>query len=319
MSSRYLLRRLVGALLTLLGVTVLVFVMLRLIPGNAITATLGTEAGALSPQQRAALEDYYGVGEPPVQQYFQWLGNVVTGNLGVAQRSGEPVSAQIADAFPITLELAILSTMLGAGMGLIIGVASASKPGSLRDGFGQAFGFIGLITPSFVIATAIVTIVATRLRYFPNAAAYASFFESPGLNLQQMLFPTLPLALVISATVFRTTRSAYLEASDKDFVRFARSKGVSDRRVRWRHVLPNALLPIVTITGIQFGYLLGGTLIIEQIFALPGLGRLVLTGIEQREYALVQSVVLVIAVGFVVVNLLVDLLYAKIDPRVTLR
>lgn len=319
MSRRYLLRRLAGALLTLLGVTVLVFVMLRLIPGNAITATLGTEAGALSPQQRTALEDYYGVGEPPVQQYFAWLGNVVTGNLGVAQRSGEPVSALIADAFPITLELAIISTVLGASIGVTIGVASASKPGSLRDGFCQAFGFLGLITPSFVIATAIVTIVATRLRYFPNAAAYAGFFESPGLNLQQMLFPSLTLALVIIATVFRTTRSAYLEVSEKDFVRFARSKGVSDRRIRWRHILPNALIPIVTITGIQFGYLLGGTLIIEQIFALPGLGRLVLTGIEQREYALAQSVVLVIAAGFVVVNLLVDLLYAKIDPRVTLR
>jgi peptide/nickel transport system permease protein len=317
--SRYLLRRLVGALLTLLGVTVLVFVMLRLIPGDAISATLGTEAGAMSPQQRAALEDYYGVGEPPVQQYFSWLGSVVTGNLGIAQRSGEPVSTLIADAFPVTLELAILSTLLGAGIGVIIGVASASKPGSLRDGFGQAFGFVGLITPSFVIATAIVTIVATRLRYFPNAAAYAGFFESPGLNLQQMLFPSLTLSLVIAATVLRTTRSAYLEVSEKDFVRFARSKGVPDRRIRWRHVLPNALIPIVTITGIQFGYLLGGTVIIEQIFSLPGLGRLVLTGIEQREYALVQSVVLVIAAGFVVVNLLVDLLYAKIDPRVTLR
>ncbi|MGH2820347.1 MAG: ABC transporter permease [Actinomycetota bacterium] len=317
MSRRYLIKRLAGASVTLLGVAVLVFVVLRLIPGDAITASLGTEAGALSPGQRAALEDYYGIGDPPLQQFFSWLGNVVTGNLGVARQSGRSVSSLVADALPVTLELAVLSTILGTAVGMLLGVMSASRPGAARDVAGQGFSFFGLITPSFVVATAFVTIVATRFRYFPNAAAYAGLFESPGLNLQQMLFPTITLSLVISATVFRTTRSAYLEASDRDFVRFARSKGVPEGRIRWRHVLPNAAIPIVTITGIQFGYLLGGTVIIEQIFQLPGLGRLVLLGIEQREYAIVQSVVLLIAAGFVAINLLVDLLYARIDPRVT--
>lgn len=317
MSRRYLLRRLGGATITLLGVAVLVFVILRLIPGDAITASLGTEAGALSPGQRAALEDYYGIGDPPVQQFFTWLGNVATGNLGIARQSGKPVSSLVADALPVTVELAVLSTLLGTALGVLLGVMAAARPGRWRDLIGQGFSFFGLITPSFVVATAFVTIVATRLRYFPNAAAYAGPFQSLGLNLQQMLFPTITLGLVIAATVFRTTRSAYLEASERDFVRFARSKGVPERRVRWRHVLPNAAIPIVTITGIQFGYLLGGTVIIEQIFQLPGLGRLVLLGIEQREYAIVQSVVLLIACGFVLVNLLVDLLYARIDPRVS--
>lgn len=317
MSRRYLIKRLAGAMVTLLGVALLVFVVLRLIPGDAITASLGTEAGSLSPGQRAALEEYYGIGEPPLQQFLSWLGNVLTGNLGVARQSGRSVSSLVAEALPVTVELAILSTIFGTALGVLLGVMSATRPGGARDLVGQGLSFFGLITPSFVIATAFVTIVATRLRYFPNAAAYAAPLDSIGLNLQQMLFPTLTLGLVITATVFRTTRSAYLEVSDKDFVRFARSKGVSERRVRWRHVLPNAAIPIVTITGIQFGYLLGGTVIIEQIFQLPGLGRLVLLGIEQREYAIVQSVVLLIAAGFVLINLLVDLLYARIDPRVT--
>lgn len=316
-SARFLTGRLLGALVTLLGVAVLTFLVLRVVPGDQISAQLGTEAGALTPQQRVALENYYGIGRSLPQQFLSWLGNLLTGNLGVVRQSGTSVSSLVGSAFPVTLELAVLSTVSGTLLGVGLGTVAASKPHSLRDTVGQSFGFLGLVTPSFVVATAFVTIAASRLGYFPNAAAYAGPLESIGLNLQQMLFPTITLAFVIAATIFRTTRSAYLEAAGMDFVRFARSKGVPERRIRWRHILPNAAIPIVTMTGIQFGYLLGGTVIIERIFSLPGLGSLVLLGIEQREYALVQSIVVLIAAGFVLINFLVDLVYARIDPRVT--
>jgi peptide/nickel transport system permease protein len=315
----YVARRLWGALLTLLGVAVGVFIVLRLVPGDAISASMGTETAILTPLQRRALEDYYGIGQPLVQQFGSWLGNVVRGNLGVSTQSGEAVTTLVARSLPVTLELAVLSTLIGTTVGVGVGVFSAARPDRLRSGVGQVLSLLSLITPTFVIATAFVTIFAARFAYMPNAAGFAGLFDDPWLNLQQMLFPALTLGFALSGTVIRTTRSAYLEASEQEFVRFARSKGVSERRVKWRHVLPNALIPIVTITGIQFGYLLGGTVVVEQVFSLPGLGRLVLTGINQREYALVQSTVLIIAVGFVLVNLLVDLLYARIDPRVKLR
>lgn len=318
-SRRYVLRRLGGALVTLLGVAVLVFVVLRIVPGDAISASLGTESGILTPAQRRALEDYYGLGRPLLEQFFSWIANVLRGNLGVSTQSGEAVTTLISRALPVTFELAVLSTFIGTALGVGLGVFSASRPDRLRAATGQGFSLLSLITPSFVIATAFVTVFAARFGYMPSAAAFAGLVDDPSLNLQQMLFPALTLGFALSGTILRTTRSAYLDAASEDFVRFAESKGVSERRVKWRHVLPNTLIQIVTITGIQFGYLLGGTVVVEQVFSLPGLGRLVLTGINQREYALVQSTVLVIAVGFVFVNLLVDLLYARIDPRVSLR
>jgi peptide/nickel transport system permease protein len=318
MTRRYIVRRLGGALLTLLGVAVLVFVVLRVIPGDAISASLGTETGILTEQQRSSLESYYGLGRPAYEQFGSWLGNVLRGNLGVSVQSGAQVTTLVARAIPVTLELAILSILIGTILGVSMGVFSASRRGAARTAVGEAFSILSLAVPTFVIATAFVTIFAARFQYMPSAAEYAGLFEDPWLNLQQMLFPSLTLGFALSGTIMRTTRSAYLEAASKDFVRFAASKGVSARRIKWRHVLPNALIPVVTITGIQFGYLLGGTVVVEEVFSLPGLGRLVLNGINQREYALVQSVVLLIASGFVLVNLLVDLLYARIDPRVQL-
>ena len=319
MTGRYVLRRLAGSLQTLLGVAILVFIVLRLLPGDEITASLGTEAAALTPAQRTALEQYYGLDRPLAAQFFSWLGNVLTGNLGVSRTSGDTVSSLIADAFPVTLELAILSTIIGVALGVTVGVFAASRPGSSRDAVGQSFGLLGLAIPEFVIASALVALLAARFSYVPSSAEYVGFFESPLQNLQQVFFPALALGIGLASTVMRTTRSAFLEAAGQDFVRTAKGKGLTPRRVRWRHILHNASIPIVTIAGIQFGYLLGGTIIVEQIFGLPGLGQLVLTGISQREYAIVQSTVLVIAVGFVLVNLAVDLLYAVIDPRVRLR
>jgi peptide/nickel transport system permease protein len=311
-------RRIAGALLTLFGVSLLVFTVLRAIPGNQITASLGTESGVLTPAQRASLESYYGLNLPLPVQYFSWLGSVVTGNLGVAVRSGQSVSTMTAGALPVTIELAIPATVFGFVLGVLLGMLSASKPNGLRDAAGQGVGLLALAIPSFVLASTLVTYLAAKFHYFPNSLPYASPWEDPWLNFQQMLFPALVLGFGVAAPVMRTTRSAVLEISSRDFVRTARGKGVSRGRVAVRHVLRNALIPIVTMTGIQFGYLLGGAVIVEQIFALPGIGRQVLNGILQREYAVVQSTVLVIAAAFVVVNLLVDVLYSRIDPRVRL-
>jgi peptide/nickel transport system permease protein len=309
-------RRLLGTLLTLVGVSILVFVVLHVVPGNQITASLGTETGVLSPAQVHALEHYYGVDRSLPAQYFSWLGSILTGNLGYSLTSGNSVASLTASALPVTLELAVLSIVFGGVAGILFGLLAASKPNSFRDTISQGVGLSGLAVPSFVLATAIVTVFADRLQYFPNGAEYKTPLEDPWMNFQQMMFPALVLGFGVSAPVMRTTRSAVLEVSSKDFVRTARGKGLSPRRIAVRHVLHNALIPIVTITGIQFGFLLGGAVIIEQIFALPGLGRQVLTAILQREYATVQSTVLVIATAFVLVNLFTDLLYRWIDPRV---
>lgn len=311
-----LLRRLAEAALTLLGVAVLVFVMLRLIPGDQITATLGTEAAALTPAQRAALEAYYGLDQPLATQFFGWLGSVLSGNLGVSQRSGQSVAQMTASSLPVTLELAVLSLGLGLVLGVGLALVSASRPDSVRDAVGQTVGLAGLSVPSFLLGSAMLAISARVLGYNPNAERYVSLLEDPWLNLQQMLMPALVLGFGLAAPIMRTARSALLELRTQDFVRTARGKGASPVRVQVRHVLHNALVPIVTMTGIQFGYLLGGAVVVEQIFSVPGIGRQVLIAIQQKEYAVVQSTVLVIALSFVLVNLLTDLLYRWIDPRV---
>jgi peptide/nickel transport system permease protein len=315
---RYVLRRLFEAVVTLLGVAVLVFLLLRVLPGDEITARFGLEAGALTPAQRVALEQYYGLDRPLVGQFFTWLGSVLTGNFGFSVTSGRPVSVLLANALPVTIELAVLATVIGSAVGVAIGVMAGSNPNGVRDTLGQTFGLLGLGIPNFVLGAFIIAVLAAQFGYFPAAASYVDLWESPLVNIQQQLYPAITLGVALAAAAMRTTRSAFLEASGQDFVRTARGKGLTTRRVKYRHVLHNSLIPVVTIVGIQFGYLLGGTIIVEEIFALPGIGRLVLTGISQREFAVVQSTVLVIAAMFVAVNLLVDLVYARIDPRVRL-
>lgn len=309
-------RRVGEALLTLFGVAVLVFVMLRAIPGDQITASLGTEAAALTPAQRDALVSYYGIDQPLVTQFFTWLGNVATGNLGVAQRSGQSVLDMTSRALPVTFELAVLAGVIGLAIGIPLALLSASRPGAARDTASQLVGLAALSVPNFLIGAALLAVVAQQFGYNPNAEAFATLGEDPWLNLQQLFFPALVLGFGLAAPIMRTARSALLEVQNRDFVRTARGKGVPALRLRLRHVLHNALVPIVTMTGIQFGYLLGGAVVVEQVFSVPGIGRQVLTGIDQKEYAVVQSTVLVIALCFVLVNLATDLLYRMIDPRV---
>jgi peptide/nickel transport system permease protein len=311
--------RLVAVAATLFGVALLVFVMLRAIPGDQITASLGTEAAALTPGQQAALREYYGIDQPLAAQFFSWLGELVQGNLGWSIRSRTSVASLTAAALPVTLELAALSIVVALLLGIPVGMLAAAAPNTWRDGLGQLVALLGLSVPAFLLASFLLTYAASGLGFNPNGQPYAVPWDSVsslGLNLQQMLLPALTLGFGISAPIARTTRTAVLSVRDEDFVRTARAKGVGERRLRRRHVLRNALLPVTTMTGLQLGYLLGGAVVVEQIFSLPGIGRQVLLGIQQKDYAVVQSTVLVIALAFVLVNIVTDLAYRVVDPRV---
>ncbi len=316
LSRHPVLRRLLSAIATLLGAAVFVFIMLRAIPGDQITAGLGTEAAALTPAQRASLEAYYGLDQPLVVQFFSWLGNIFTGNLGFSSRAQQSVVDLTLQSLPVTVELAIISIVLALAIGIPLGMISASKPDSPRDALGQAVGLAGLSIPAFLLATSLLSFTASAFGFNPNGEGFAPLLIDPLLNLQQMLLPSFVLGFGIAAPIMRTTRAAVLEIRSNDFIRTARAKGVPPRRLEIKHVLGNALVPIVTMTGLQFGYLLGGAVVVEQIFSLPGIGRQVLLGIQQKEYAVVQSTVLVIALAFVIVNLLTDVAYRIIDPRV---
>jgi peptide/nickel transport system permease protein len=313
----YLLQRLLVAIPTLLGVSLLVFIAIRAVPGDAITAMLGTEAGLLTETQRASLEAYFGLDKSPAAQYIAWLGNVLQGDLGYSVRFGEPVLHLILQRFPVTFELAILSVLVALTVGTPLGISSAIYRNSAVDLGGRLFALIGMAAPNFLVATLAIYVLSVYFDTLPNAGNFTRFTEDPVENLRQMILPALTLGLAFSASVMRTTRSAMLEVLGLDYIRTARAKGLRETVVVGRHALRNALIPVVTLTGIEISYLLGGTVIVEQIFALPGLGRLTLNAISQRDYALIQGVTLFIACNVVIVNVLVDLGYAAIDPRIS--
>jgi peptide/nickel transport system permease protein len=308
-------RRALSTLVTLFGVSVIIFVVLRLLPGNAVTAAMGVSEGLLTKGQIAALDRYYGVGQPAIQQYWSWLHSLLSGNLGISLVSREPVSTLIGTALPVTLELAFFAMLIGIILGVGFGMWSALHPGRWQDDIGQGISVIGLAIPTFILGTVLVVFMSTKFHYFPSSLPFAGVFTNPWLNFQQIIFPALVLSLGIGAAILRTTRAAVLEVSNLNFARTALGKGVSRHAFIWRHLFLNALTAVTTMSGIQLGYLLGGTVIIEQIFILPGLGRLLITSISNRDFPVVQSVVLIFAAGFVIVNMLVDLFYTVIDPR----
>ncbi|MGA1159222.1 MAG: ABC transporter permease [Candidatus Nanopelagicaceae bacterium] len=310
------LNRIASVFTTLFGISIFVFIVLRVIPGDTITSSLGIETGVLTPEQIQSLREYYGIDKPLIGQYFSWITSFLSGDLGFSYATGTPVWELTKPALLVTTQLALFGTILGVFMGVTVGMFSARKPGSARDFAGQFFGLLALAVPGFVLSTTIVTVMANRFQYFPNGYEYMSPVEDLSMNLQQMLFPSLVLGIAVAAPVMRTTRSALLETVDKDFVRTAYGKGVKPRIVRIRHILRNSLIPIVTMTGIQFGYLLGGAVIVEKIFALPGMGRQILDAINKREYATVQSSIIVFAILFVTINIITDWVYRKVDPRI---
>jgi peptide/nickel transport system permease protein len=314
----YVTQRLLTFPLILLGVSVLVFVAIRMVPGDAITAMLGTEAGLLTDAQRQALAEYFGIDQPIHIQYWHWLTGLFEGNLGISSIYGRPVLGVILERFPLTLELALLSMIIALAAGIPAGVFAATHNERPSDLAVRLFAMIGQSTPNFVFALLIIYVLSVYFGYVPAMGTFTPLFADPLANLSQMIFPAITLGLAFAASVTRISRSAMLDVLSDDYVRTARSKGASASTVVWHHALPNALIPVVTLSGVEFGYLLGGAVIVEEIFALPGIGRLVLDAIGQRDYALVQGTVLFIAFNFLIVNLIVDLAYAAIDPRIRL-
>jgi peptide/nickel transport system permease protein len=303
------------ALVTLIGVAVVVFFTLRVLPGNQITASLGVNAGLLTRAQYADLAHFYGIGKPLPQQFWQWASALLRGNMGVSEQSGRSVSSLIGAALPVTLELAVVAMLIGLVIGVGAGALAAAAPGKPADRAARVIALVGLGVPSFVLGSGLVAVLASVFHYFPSSEGFASITSDPWLNLQQIFWPALTLGLGIGAAILRTTRGAMLDIAKQNYVRAARGRGQAYPVVVVKHVLRNALIPILTMSGIQFGYLLGGTVIVEQIFVLPGLGRLLLMSVTEADFAVAQGVTLVFAAGFIVVNLLTDVLYAVADPR----
>ncbi len=315
--GRYLAMRLVGAIPTLLGVTVLTFLFIRLIPGDAIAARLGTST-ALSPEQLASLRAYFGLDQPLPVQYWNWLTSLLHGDAGYSIRTGRPVLVEITERLPATLELAAAATLIAVGIGLPLGLLSAMRPRSRLDVSARIGGLIGLSLPSFWLGTLIIVFFSLYLRWLPNTGGYVDFVRDPAGNLALIVLPAVTLGVALAAATMRMTRSAMLDVLSADYVRTAWAKGLQRSLIVRRHVLKNGLIVVVTLLGIQVGQLLGGAVVVEEIFSIPGVGRMLLAAIVQRDYALVQGGVLVIAILFVLVNIVVDLLYGYLDPRIRL-
>ena len=311
----FIIQRLAALVPTLLGVSVIVFLVIHLIPGDTITAMIGTQY-KLTEVQAASLRAYFGLDKPLWEQYLRWVLAALRGDLGYSVRSGQSVMSEILRSFPVTLELALFSMVIALTLGLPIGILSAVRRDTPLDLFGRFFALVGLALPNFWLGTLIILVLSVVFGIMPNSGDYVSFTEAPLKNLSQLFFPAITLGFAFTASIMRTTRSAMLEVLRQDYVRTARGKGVRERDVIVTHSLRNALIPLITIIGVEFGYLLGGAVIVENVFALPGIGRLIINGIDQRDYAVVQGTVLFVAVCFVLINLLVDIIYAYSDPRI---
>jgi peptide/nickel transport system permease protein len=315
--SRYLAQRLLGAIPTLVGVSLLTFLFIRLIPGDTIAARLGTST-ALTPEQLATLRAYFGLDQPLVMQYWSWLASLLRGDAGYSIRTGRPVLVEIAERLPATLELAAAAAVIAIAVGIPLGLISAIRPRSRLDVAARVGGLIGLSLPSFWLGTLIIVLFSLYLRWLPNTGGYVDFVRDPLGNLRLLLFPAITLGLGLAAATMRMTRSAMLDVLSADYIRTARAKGLPPAIVVRRHALKNGLIVVVTLLGIQVGQLLGGAVVVEEIFSVPGVGRMLLTAIVQRDYALVQGGVLAIALLFVALNIVVDLLYGYLDPRIRL-
>jgi peptide/nickel transport system permease protein len=311
----YILKRLLIAIPTILGISIVIFLIMHLIPGDTISAMIGTQY-KLTEAQAQSLRADYGLDKSLPEQYILWLVNALQGNFGLSVRAGTPVLSEILSRFPLTFELTILAMIIALLVGLPIGILSAVKRDSILDLFGRLLALIGMSLPNFLMGTLIIYILSVYFNASPNSGDYVDFTTNPAANLQQMIFPAITLGFAFSAAVMRTARSSLLEELNKEYAQTARAKGNREQRVILKHCLRNTLIPIITLVGFQMGYLFGGAVIIEEVFALPGMGRLLLNAISQRDYALVQGTIVFIAIIFVLVNLLTDITYAFVNPRI---
>ncbi len=308
----YILRRLLSMIPVLFIVSLIVFSLLHLTPGDPALSMLGEEA---TPESIAALRGELGLDEPLPVQYVKWASAVLQGDLGRSIRSNQPVSEAILQRLPITIELAILSVVISMIIAIPVGIIAAMRRNSPVDTASTTVALLGVSLPNFFLAILLIFLFSVRLGWL-SPIGYTPFVDDPVDNLKRMIMPAITLGTALSAIVMRMTRSSLLEVLDQDYVRTARAKGLREARVVRVHALKNAMVPVVTVVGLQIGGLLGGTIITETIFVLPGIGRLLVDSIFQRDFPLVQGVVLFAALAFLFTNLAVDLLYAYIDPRI---
>lgn len=308
----YVLRRLLLTLPVLLGISVVVFLIMKLMPGDAILARLGTEA---TPELIQRFRDQHGLDRPVLIQLWEWLVRVATLDFGVSMVTGRSVIESIATRLPATLELTFAATVLALGIGVPLGVAAALWRGRVVDFLVRTVSILGLSIPNFWLALLLTLWFALQLRWLP-ATGYSSWFDDPAMHLRYVTLPAFTLGVGMAAVIARYVRSSMLDVLRLDYVRTATGKGLGRTAVVLRHALRNALLPVTTVVGIQIGALIGGTVIIEDIFAWPGMGRFALQAIYERDYPVIQTVVLVVASFYVIINLLVDLAYAWLDPKI---
>lgn len=313
--SRYILRRFALMLPTLLGVTLLVFFSLRLIPGD-IVERMAAEKGDTSPEAMAAVRESLGIDKPATQQYVIWMSGIVRGDFGKSYyATSESVSERLFNTLPITLELGALAVTLAIVTGVPLGILSAVKQDTAADYGGRLLSIGMLSIPTFWVATLVITFGALWFGWSPPLK-HVSFFSDPLGNLAQFIIPALMLFSNASGSFMRLMRSSLLDVMRQDYIRTARSKGLAEYAVVTRHALKNSMIPVVTLLGTSLGPLIGGSVVIESIFALPGLGRLTYDSIAQRDYVQVQINVLFLALIYTSVNLLIDLSYGWLDPRI---
>lgn len=312
---RYVLQRLLQSAIVLLGVTVVVFLLLQLVPGDPVRLALGTRYDQATYD---ALRARSGLDQPLLVQYVQYLSHAVTGDLGVSFRTGQPVSTTVLDRLPATLSLAVTALVLAMLVAFPLGVLSGIRRGSIVDHAARVFSQFGVSVPDFWMGIMGILLFTGVLGWLPPAG-YVSLTEDPAGWATHVILPAATVGLVTASILTRFIRSAVLEVLAEDYIRTAEGKGLRRRVIVTRHVLRNAMIPVVTVIAVQLASLLGGVIVVEVLFAWPGLGRLTYDAVEARDYPILQGAVLFVAALFLLVNLLVDLLYARLDPRISIR
>ncbi len=309
---QYVIRRLLWGLTAVFGVATLVFLLIRVIPGDVAALALGDDA---PPEAIAALREELGLNKPIYEQYVSWMVGLAQGDLGLSLRKREPVVQQLADRWPVTFELALISLVVAVAIGLPIGVLAAVKQDKPFDHVVRVLAILGIGIPEFWLGTMSIVFLALWFHYSPPLG-FTEITVDPLRNIQQFMLPALVLATHQLGGIARLSRATMLEVIRQDYVRTARAKGLLEGRVIVQHALKNAMIPVITILGLQLGRLLGGTVIIENIFSLPGVGRLTAEAIFQRDYSQLQANILFFAFFFVLLNIFVDVMYGVMDPRI---
>jgi peptide/nickel transport system permease protein len=313
--SKYVLRRVLHAIPVLLGVTVIIFVSLRIMPGDPVSIMFGTQATKIRPEDRAKIEADLGLSAPLTVQYITWLKDIGTGKLGKSFWRGDTVVDLIVQRGPLTVEIAVMAIILSWVVGIPVGILSALRQNSALDYLARFFTVLFLAIPGFWLGAMIVLGLLLWWDYAPPLGVI-NFWDDPIQNLQLVLGPAVVLGLAVSAYIARMTRSSLLEIIREDYIRTARAKGLREQAVVLKHALRNASLPIITLSGVLFGFLLSGTVVVEQAFNVPGLGKVMVEAFVMLDYAVIQNLVLLYSVVFIVINLLIDISYAWLDPRI---